>query len=87
MVVRTMTLIATEHLGETTMKLGLMAGYSGSRAKVPLDIIHHAEKLGYDSVWTAEAYGADAVTTATWILANTRRIRAEIGRASCRERV
>lgn len=58
------------------MKLGLMAGYSGSRARVPLDVIRHAETLGYDSVWTAEAYGADAVTTATWILANTSRIRA-----------
>ncbi len=57
------------------MKLGLMTGYSGSTLRIPLDTIKHAESLGYDSVWTAEAYGADAVTTATWILANTSRIK------------
>ncbi len=56
------------------MKLGLMTGYSSSTLSIPLDTIHHAERLGFDSVWTAEAYGADAVTTATWILANTSRI-------------
>lgn len=57
------------------MKLGLMTGYSGSTLRIPLDIIKRAESLGFDSVWTAEAYGADAVTTATWILANTTKIK------------
>ncbi len=57
------------------MKLGLMTGYSGSTLRIPLDTIKHVEKLGFDSVWTAEAYGSDAVTTATWILANTSRIK------------
>ena len=57
------------------MKLGLMTGYSGNKVKIPLDIIKRAEELGYDSVWTAEAYGSDAVTTATWILANTSKIK------------
>ena len=33
-----------------------------------------AERLGYDSVWTAEAYGSDAVTPATWIAARTERV-------------
>src|SRR5438552_5225787 len=33
-----------------------------------------AERLGYDSIWTAEAYGSDAVTPATWIAAHTTRI-------------
>ena len=42
---------------------------------LPLDTIKHAESLGYDSVWTSEAYGSDAVTPAAWILANTTRIR------------
>ena len=37
--------------------------------------IKHAEKLGYDSVWTSEAYGSDAVTPAAWILANTTKIK------------
>ena len=53
------------------MKLGLITGYSGRKMSIPLDFIKHAERLSYDSVWTAEAYGSDAVTPATWILANT----------------
>jgi F420-dependent oxidoreductase-like protein len=57
------------------MKLGMIAGYSGRRMNLPLDTIKHAESLGYDSVWTSEAYGSDAVTPAAWILANTTRIR------------
>ncbi|CAA0125709.1 Putative coenzyme F420-dependent oxidoreductase [BD1-7 clade bacterium] len=57
------------------VKLGLMLGYSGKTLNIPIDLIRHAESLGYDSVWTAEAYGSDAVTPATWILAHTTRIR------------
>ena len=57
------------------MKLGMLVGYSGSRMNLPMDAIKHAESCGYDSVWTAEAYGSDAVTPATWILANTTKIR------------
>ena len=57
------------------MKLGLIAGYSGAKINIPIDTIKHAEKLGYDSVWTSEAYGSDAVTPATWILANTSKIK------------
>ncbi|MBW2244020.1 MAG: LLM class F420-dependent oxidoreductase [Deltaproteobacteria bacterium] len=53
------------------MKLGISAGAFGKKAKIDLDFIRHAEELGFDSAWTAEAYGNDAVTTATWILANT----------------
>ncbi len=58
------------------MKLGLITGYSGRGMKIPMDFIKQAESLGYDSVWTAEAYGSDAVTPATWILANTTKIKA-----------
>ena len=43
----------------------------GRKAAVNLEAIKHAERLGYDSVWTAEAWGGDAVTPAAWILANT----------------
>ena len=57
------------------MKLGLIAGYAGRKVRIPIDAIKHAERLGYDSVWTSEAYGSDAVTPAAWILANTSRIR------------
>ena len=58
------------------MKLGLILGYSGKHISLPMDLIHHAESLGFDSVWTAEAYGSDAVSPAAWILAQTRKIRA-----------
>ncbi len=57
------------------MKLGLIAGYSGRKINIPMDTIKHAEGLGYDSVWTSEAYGSDAVTPAVWILANTQKIK------------
>jgi F420-dependent oxidoreductase-like protein len=57
------------------MKLGIIAGYSGRKMRIPIDAIRHAENLGYDSVWTAEAYGSDAVTPATWMLAQTTKIR------------
>jgi F420-dependent oxidoreductase-like protein len=53
-----------------------MLGYSGAHYRMPLDLVLEAERLGYDSVWTAEAYGSDAVTPAAWILARTTRIRA-----------
>lgn len=53
------------------MKLGLSHMTFGAHAKVNIDLIKHAEALGYDSVWTAEAYGSDAVTMASWILAQT----------------
>ncbi|ARN76290.1 LLM class F420-dependent oxidoreductase [Oceanicoccus sagamiensis] len=58
------------------MKMGIFLGYSGKKASVPLELIKQAEELGFDSVWTSEAYGSDAVTVATWILANTDKIKA-----------
>ena len=57
------------------MKLGLMLGYSGADMRLPMDDIKLAEDLGYDSVWTAEAYGSDAITPLAFIAAHTDRIR------------
>ena len=53
------------------MRLGLTVGYSGAQFSIDMDLIHEAERLGYDSAWTSEAYGSDAVTPAAWILAQT----------------
>ncbi len=57
------------------MKLGIIGGYGGRKLSVQIEAIRHAERLGYESVWTAEAYGADAVTPAAWILAQTEKIK------------
>src|SRR6267154_1072412 len=57
------------------MKLGIGVAPFGAKASVNLDFVRHAESLGYDSAWTAEAYGNDAVSTAGWVLANTTRLR------------
>ena len=46
------------------MKLGLMAIGFGKKLSIDTKAIRHAESLGFDSAWTAEAYGNDAVTTA-----------------------
>lgn len=56
------------------MKLGLIAGYSPATVNIPMNLIKEAESLGFSSVWTAEAWGSDAVTPATWILAQTEKI-------------
>jgi F420-dependent oxidoreductase-like protein len=57
------------------MKLGLLLGYAGRHITLPMDLIKQAESLGYDSVWVAEAYGSDAVSVSSWILAQTEKIK------------
>jgi F420-dependent oxidoreductase-like protein len=62
------------------MKLGLMLGYW--TASPPPDLVEmakFAEGLGWDSVWTAEAYGSDVVSPLCWIGANTSRIKLGTG--------
>ena len=44
-------------------------------AQEQLDLVLEAEKLGYDSVWTAEAYGSDAATILAWIAGQTERVK------------
>ncbi|MFJ8943702.1 LLM class F420-dependent oxidoreductase [Streptomyces sp. NPDC102395] len=58
------------------MRLGLALGYWG-RGPSPghVELALEAERLGYDSVWTAESWGSDAFTPLTWIAARTSRIR------------
>jgi F420-dependent oxidoreductase-like protein len=57
------------------MKLGLMLGYSGAEMKMPVELVQRAEALGFDSVWTAEAYGSDATSPLAYLAAVTTRIR------------
>jgi len=56
------------------MRLALSLSYSGATMALDMDRILEAERLGYDSVWSAEAYGSDAVTPAAWIAARTEQI-------------
>jgi len=64
------------------MKLGYMIGYwgAGPPAGVP-EALAAAERLGFDSCWTAEAYGSDALTPLAWWGAATRRIK--LGTSIC----
>lgn len=56
------------------MRFGLAIGYAGSRVHLPLDLIQEADRLGFHAVWSAEAYGSDAVTPLAYIAARTERI-------------
>ena len=58
------------------MQLALNQGLAGAaNLSGEMPRVLEAERLGYDSVWTSESYGSDAVTTATWMAARTERIR------------
>ncbi len=57
------------------MRLGINLGYWGADSQDNVALAQEADRLGYHSVWTAEAYGSDAVTTLTWVAAKTERIK------------
>src|ERR1700752_4161691 len=59
------------------MNLGVHIGYwgLGLTSEDQLAIVQEAERLGFDSVWTAEAYGSDAATILGWIAGQTTRIK------------
>jgi len=56
------------------VKLGLHLGYWGASPVDSMPLVLEAERLGFDSVWSAEAYGSDAVTVLAWVAARTERI-------------
>src|ERR1041385_8251760 len=59
------------------MKLGVHIGYwgLGLSSEDQLKIVQEAERLGYDSVWAAEAYGSDTATVLAWLAGPTPKIR------------
>src|SRR5262245_65069571 len=61
------------------MKLGLSIGYSGAELRLPVAKVLPAERFGFDSVWTAEAYASDAITPLAYLAAMTKRIRLGTG--------
>src|SRR5881628_2953208 len=56
------------------MRFGINVGYSGAHMSLNMELIREADRLGFHSVWSAEAYGSDAVTPLAWIAAQTERI-------------
>jgi len=56
------------------IRFGLNVGYSGAQLSIDMDLVREAERLGFHSVWTAEAYGSDAVTPLAWIGGQTTKI-------------
>jgi F420-dependent oxidoreductase-like protein len=59
------------------MKLGVHIGYwgMGLTSEDQLTIVQEAERLGYDSVWAAEAYGSDTATVLGWLAGQTSKIK------------
>jgi len=57
------------------MRLGLSLGYWGARPGDAAPLVREAEALGFDSIWTSEAYGSDGVTPLAWMGALTSRIK------------
>jgi len=53
------------------MKLGVVLRTTGPTPKLDMELVLEAERLGYESAWTSEAWGGDAVSTASWVLART----------------
>src|SRR5664279_404216 len=64
------------------LKLGFQIGYWGAGPPKGFpEVLVEAERLGYDSFWTAEAYGSDALTPLAWWGASTSRIK--LGTSIC----
>ena len=53
------------------MKLGMVLGTGGSHYSIDMALVKEVENLGFDSIWTTEAWGSDAISPAAWILAQT----------------
>jgi F420-dependent oxidoreductase-like protein len=65
----------TATVQQAAMKLGIALEYAVPRLEVPVALIQQAERLGFHSVWSAEAYGSDAITPLAFLAAHTRHIK------------
>jgi len=61
------------------MRLGLVTGYSGPKMEQTIDLILEAERLGFDSVWSGEAWGSDVITFLAFVGARTSKIKLGAG--------
>ena len=56
-----------------------VGGYARSNARELVDLVQEAERLGVDSIWSAEAWGSDAITSLAYLAAKTERIKLGTG--------
>lgn len=61
------------------MDVGLILGTGDAHYRIDMEMVKAAEAMGYDSVWTSEAWGADAISSASWILSQTSKIKVGTG--------
>ena len=61
------------------MRLGITVDMSGAHPRLDIERVKEAERLGFSQAWTGEAYGTDAVTPATWMLAHTTKLNVGTG--------
>src|SRR5688500_7776528 len=61
------------------MRLGVNLGYWGSLPVDQAALARRADELGFHSIWTAEAYGSDALTPLAWVGAQTKQIKLGTG--------
>lgn len=61
------------------MKLGMQVGYSGASVGDHVEAAKLADDMGFHSIWTAEAYGSDAISPLVWMGAHTTRVRLATG--------
>ena len=61
------------------MRLGMLLRYKGENGGPDMERVLEAERLGFESVWTGESWGADTVTPLTWVLAQTTKLKAGAG--------
>ncbi len=57
------------------MRLGIMLGYPTKKVEAPFELVKEADQLGVYAIWTAEAYGSDAVTSLAWLGSHTTNIK------------
>ncbi|MGV9385055.1 LLM class F420-dependent oxidoreductase [Nonomuraea sp. NPDC003707] len=61
------------------MRIGLALGYHGEPMTEILPLVEHADRIGVDSVWSVEEYGADGVSVLAYLAARTERIKLGTG--------
>jgi F420-dependent oxidoreductase-like protein len=61
------------------MRLGIVLRTTGPTPRLDMDLVLEAERLGFYSAWTSEAWGGDAVSTVSWMLSRTTKIKGGTG--------